>query len=129
MEKLELKYQDAVKAFKTLQAILKEPYSVIIRDAAIQRFEYTFEALWKFVQAYLAEKEGIVANSPKTVFRELLPLGFLTEDEVAGFLEMTDRRNDTVHTYKEAVAQMIFSRIPDFVVLIEKLIKKAVPTS
>ena len=124
MEKLELKYQDAANAFVTLRDILKEPYSVIVRDAAIQRFEYTFEALWKFIQTYLAEKEGIVANSPKTVFRELLPLGFLTEDEVAGFLEMTDRRNDTVHTYKEAVAQMIYSRIPDYVALMDRLILK-----
>ncbi len=126
MEKLELKYQDVLKALKTLQDILKEPYSVIIRDAAIQRFKYTFEALWKYTQAYLNEKEGIVANSPKAVFRELLPLGFLSEDEVAGFLEMTDRRNDTVHTYKEVVAQMIFMRIPEYASLIEKLTKKFV---
>ena len=50
MEKLELKHQDAAGALKTLQAILKEPYSLIVRDATIQRFEYTFEALWKFIQ-------------------------------------------------------------------------------
>ena len=124
MEKLELKYQDAARAFKTLQDILKEPYSVIIRDAAIQRFEYTFEALWKFLQTYLHDKEGIAANSPKAVFRELLPLGFLTEDEVAGFLEMTDSRNDTVHTYKEIVAQMIYSRIPGYAARMEKIMKK-----
>ena len=124
MEKLELKYQDAAKAFKTLQDIFKEPYSIIVRDAAIQRFEYTFEALWKFMQTYLREKEGTVVNSPKTAFRELLPLGFLSEDEVAGFLEMTDSRNDTVHTYKEIVAQMIYGRLPDYVILMEKVLKE-----
>ena len=124
MEKLELKYQDAARALKTLQDIFKEPFSVIVRDAAIQRFEYTFEALWKFIQAYLREKEGIAVSSPKTVFRELLPLGFLSEDEVAGLLEMTDSRNDTVHTYKEIVAQMIYGRLPDYVILMEKVIKE-----
>ena len=124
MEKLELKHQDAISAFKTLQGILKEPYSLIVRDATIQRFEYTFEALWKFIQAYLNENEGIIAASPKAVFRELLPLGFLNEDEVAECLEMTDSRNDTVHTYKEIVATLIFSRIPQYVSLIEKILSK-----
>jgi len=124
MEKLELKHQDAANALKTLQGILNEPYSLIVRDATIQRFEYTFEALWKFIQAYLNEKEGIIAGSPKAVFRELLPLSLLNEDEVAECLEMTDSRNDTVHTYKETVAQMIFSRIPHYAALIQKLMKK-----
>lgn len=43
VEKLNLKYKDAKRAVETLQDIIKEPYSIIIRDAAIQRFEYTFE--------------------------------------------------------------------------------------
>ncbi len=124
MEKLELKLKDALNAFGTLQDILKEPYSVIVRDAAIQRFEYTFEALWRFIQSYLNEKEGVVANSPKSVFRELLVVGFLTEDETAAFLSMTDDRNDTVHTYKEVVAQLIFKRLPDHARLIGNLLKK-----
>jgi hypothetical protein len=42
MERLTLKYTDSVKALQTLREILKEPFSVIVRDAAIQRFEYTF---------------------------------------------------------------------------------------
>jgi len=42
MERLRLKYQDAFNALKTLEDILKEPFSMIIRDATIQRFEYTF---------------------------------------------------------------------------------------
>lgn len=124
MEKLELEHQDTTNAYKTLHDILKEPYSLIVRDATIQRFEYTFEALWKFLQAHLNEKEGIVAASPKAVFRELLPLGFLNEDEVAECLEMTDSRNDTVQTYKEIVAQMIYNRIPQYAALIQKLLNK-----
>jgi len=33
MERLRLKYQDAFNALKTLEDILKEPFSMIIRDA------------------------------------------------------------------------------------------------
>ena len=53
MERLGLKFQDAWNAAQTLGDILKEPFSIIVRDAAIQRFEYTFEALWKFLKDYL----------------------------------------------------------------------------
>jgi nucleotidyltransferase substrate binding protein (TIGR01987 family) len=124
MEKLILKRRDADRAIGTLNDILSEPYSVIVRDAAVHRFEYTFEALWKFFQEYLQKHEGIVANSPKAVFRELLTVGLLTEEETAAFLEMTDRRNDTVHTYKEAVAQAIYSRLSGYLNLMKSLLAK-----
>jgi len=45
MEILELKYKNAQNALATLEEILDEPFSDIVRDATIQRFEYTFEAL------------------------------------------------------------------------------------
>lgn len=43
METLNLRIETAVKALKTLEAITEEPYSVIVQDAAIQRFEYAFK--------------------------------------------------------------------------------------
>jgi nucleotidyltransferase substrate binding protein (TIGR01987 family) len=99
MERLKIKHNDALRSLKTLGEILKEPFSMIVRDATIQRFECTFEAIWKFLKEYLREKEGIISNSPKRCFKEIFPLGFLTEEETVRCLEMTDRRNDTSHTY------------------------------
>ena len=122
MERLRLKYQDAFNALKTVADILKEPFSMIIRDATIQRFEYTFEALWKFLKEYLKEKEGIVSNSPKACFKEIFSLGFLTEEETVRCLEMTDRRNDTSHTYKEEVAKLIYSKIKGYYTLMKNLL-------
>lgn len=124
MERLMLKYKDALKALDTLEEILKPPFSIIVRDATIQRFEYTFEALWKFLKEYLKEREGIVSNSPKSCFREIFSLGFITEEETVKCLEMTDRRNDTSHTYKEEVAQIIYSKIPEYFSEMKGLLKK-----
>jgi len=124
MERLMLKYKDALKALDTLEEILRQPFSIIVRDATIQRFEYTFEALWKFLKEYLKEREGIVSNSPKSCFREIFSLGFITEEETVKFLEMTDRRNDTSHTYKEEVAQIIYSKIPEYFSEMKGLLKK-----
>ncbi|KCZ71757.1 nucleotidyltransferase family protein [Candidatus Methanoperedens nitroreducens] len=53
MEKLKLTAEDAGKALITLKEIIDTPYSVIVRDAAIQRFEYSFEIFWKFLREYL----------------------------------------------------------------------------
>lgn len=124
MERVNLKYKDAVKALGTLRDILKEPFTVIVRDAAIQRFEYTFEALWKFLKEHLKQNEGIISNSPKACFRELFSLRFLTEEETVKFLEMTDSRNDTAHTYKKKVAEAIYAKIGKYVPLMGELLGK-----
>lgn len=123
MERLSLKYKDALESLGTLKDILKENFSVIIRDASIQRFEYTFEAFWKFIKEYLKEKEGIITNSPKSCFRELFSLGFISEDETVKLQEMTDKRNDTSHTYKEKVAQNIYNKIAEYALLMEKILQ------
>lgn len=45
MDELNRRLALARKAFSTLQQILGEPKTAIVRDAAIQRFEYSFEAV------------------------------------------------------------------------------------
>ena len=82
------------------------------RDAAIQRFEYTFEACWKGAQRYLFVVEGIDAGSPKEVVRRSRAVGLLSDEQAVRALDMTDDRNLTVHTYNEGLAQLIFSRVP-----------------
>lgn len=124
MERLGLKYKDALKALGTLEDVLNEKYSTIVRDATVQRFEYTFEAVWKFLKEYLKEKEGIIVNSPKACFKEVFTLGFLGEDQTVACLEMTDRRNDTSHTYKEEVAQNLYTNIGGYYSLMKKLMDK-----
>ena len=129
MERLKLKYEDTLRALSTLEDISREPFSIIVRDAAIQRFEYTFESLWKFLKEYLKEKEGMIANSPKGCFREIFSLGFLNEEETAQCLDMTDRRNDTSHTYKEKVAEIIYEKIKEDVLLMRSIMERLVINS
>jgi len=126
LERLRQRYEDAKRALKTLEEVINEPYSLVVRDATIQRFEYTFEAVWKFLREYLRNKEGIICNSPKSCFRETFGLGFLKEEEAAEFLEMTDRRNETSHTYKEEVAQLIYSKTKGYFFLMQNLVNKLV---
>jgi nucleotidyltransferase substrate binding protein (TIGR01987 family) len=114
MEKLKDTYAMARKAAATVAEILSQERSIIIRDASIQRFEYTFETIWKTAKVYLEEHEGIPANSPKSVFRELFAIGLIQDKDAEMALAMTDDRNLIAHTYIETIAETIYSRLPNY---------------
>jgi nucleotidyltransferase substrate binding protein (TIGR01987 family) len=103
----------AARALSTLQELggLENPTDVQ-RDAAIQRFEYSFEAVWKAAQRFLLVIEGQRVGSPKSTIRASLQSGLLTEEMTEHALQMVDDRNLTSHTYNEALAKAIFSRVP-----------------
>jgi len=120
MEKIKALTGDTKRALTTFKEILNEPFSIIVRDAAIQRFEYSFEAIWKLLKEYLNKKEGIICNSPKSCFREAFNVQILDENETIKALEMTDDRNLTSHAYIEKVAQKIFERLEIYFELTSK---------
>jgi nucleotidyltransferase substrate binding protein (TIGR01987 family) len=110
------------RAISTLDEILQMEVSVIIRDASIQRFEYSFESLWKLLKASLDQCEGIVCNSPKRCFREALKVRLLSVREAETCLIMTDDRNLTSHTYIEAVAEAIYGKLPSYLKVMNVLL-------
>ena len=102
----------AQKALGTLQVLLvTEDVTDVVRDAAIQRFKYSFEASWKAAQAYLLEVEGLQVASPRATIRASLQVGILAKTNARLALKMVDDRNLSVHTYNEALAEAIFSRL------------------
>jgi nucleotidyltransferase substrate binding protein (TIGR01987 family) len=109
----------AGKALQTFLDILQEPKSGIVRDAAIQRFEYTFEAVWKSVQIYLRTVESLEAGSPKAAIRFSHQVELLTEDQARRALAMADDRNLTVHTYNETLAERIYSNLFQYAPLLK----------
>lgn len=128
MEKLTIIAEDTKNALGTLKEIIETPYSVIVRDATIQRFEYTFEIFWKFLKEYLRVKEGIICNSPKSCFREAFNVKLLTEEETITALEMTDDRNRTAHTYHEEVAEEIYRKIKNYYKLMGNVYRNLIET-
>ena len=118
------KYESAVKALMTLEEALNADYSLFIQDASIQRFEYTTEAVWKCLQLYLKEYEGILCASPKACFREAKKVKLLDDDAANLALEMIDDRNLTSHTYHEEVAQMLYKHLPQYALLMKNILSK-----
>jgi hypothetical protein len=79
MDRLSRRLETARRALLTLEELADHPAGSIIRDASIQRFEYSFEATWKAAQAVLLERFGVDLGSPKPVVRASFENGLLNE--------------------------------------------------
>ncbi len=121
MERLATAISQAERALLSLQTVVAIANPTDIeRDAAIQRFEFTFEIVWKTARIYLRETEGIEAASPKAVVRACHSIGMLSQDEATHALEIADDRNLTSHTYNQDLAIEIFRRLPSHATLLAK---------
>lgn len=123
MERLRERIEIAKRALKSFEESVRPAKpNAIERDAAIQRFEYTVEAVWKAAQRYLQKKEGMEEGSPKGVIRRLREVGILEEPTSMTALEMIDDRNLTVHTYNVSLADAIFSRLPSYLQVLQTIV-------
>jgi len=121
MERLRERMLVAKRALKSLEEVAgQNAGGDIVRDAAIQRFEFTFEAVWKAAQRYLNVVEGTVEASPKGVVRASVATGLLAGEEGRLAMDMVDDRNLTVHTYNEALARRIFAGLAGYVGLMRR---------
>jgi len=106
-------------ALARLDDALRQPKSEWTRDAAIQRFEFTFELAWKVV-ARLALDEGLSCASPRQAMRAALTLGWIEDD--ATWLDMRDDRNRTTHTYNQQIADEIYARLAQYAQALQALL-------
>lgn len=112
MDRLIQRIELARRALDRLSELVAiESRNEIERDALIQRFEFSFEAIWKAAQNYLASNEALQVGSPAGVIRSCRDVGLLTDPEAEAALHALSDRNLTVHTYNEALAEEIASRI------------------
>ena len=115
---IQLKKKQTHRALTSLEELVSK-YSanqtdVILRDALIQRFEYSTEAFWKYLKAYLQTEHNLSANSPREVIRTGLFAKLYSEEISQELLQMLDDRNLTSHTYVEELAESIAHRIPEY---------------
>lgn len=110
MTKLDATITQFERAYKRLEEVLAVPKTDIVRDSAIQRFEFTIDLSWKMVKALLETRHGISCNSPKDCFREAYRQGLLSYDDA--WIKLVDLRNETAHTYNEETAERIYKELP-----------------
>lgn len=100
-----------------------------LRDAVIQRFEFTMDLAWKLLQRYLKEA-GTPEHEIRTkrdLFREGARLGLLMNP--ASWFGYYEARNATSHAYNPEIAAQVYRSalqfIDDAIPLLNELKKEA----
>ena len=89
-------------------------------DATIQRFEFTFELAWKFLNDFFFGR-GLELNYPKEIIKEAFVVNLINDESI--WIKMLRDRNMTSHAYDEKLADEIFSRIKLYVPELRNLLK------
>ena len=110
-----------VKAYKTLDSGLEKAKSELEKDGVIQRFEYTYELLWKTLKRVL-EHKGISLKNPRDVFRESAAQDLLDSPEF--WFSVIKKRNLTTHIYSEEYSYEVYDFLPEFTEETSKIINK-----
>lgn len=109
-------------AFKKLKDGVSKAKEELQKDGVIQRFEFTFELMWKALKIFL-EEEGVLEKTPRGSLKAAFKAGWIEDEE--GFLNMLEDRNKTSHIYSKEESEKIFLCIKDdHLNNIEKLVKK-----
>lgn len=119
------------KALGTLDVALteldKDPQNTFVRDACIQRFEYSFELAHKMLRRYLEESEANADDVKALSFPDLIRLAKvrgLIGDEVADWNSFRKTRNATSHTYDADKAVEVIEALPPFLVSARVLLNR-----
>jgi len=119
--KLESLLSQLKNAYARFKEVMEKEKTDIVRDSAIQRFEFTFELAWKTMKAYVEEK-GARVLFPKDAIKEAFRARIISDGD--GWLDMLETRNMTSHIYGEVMAEKVYTRLKNYLPLIESLIKE-----
>jgi len=119
------KYEYFEQALTKLEFFLKDfDQSEVQRAGIIQAFEFTFEQCWKYLQK-MAQIEGVNVASPKKAFQWAFSANLISTDQEQIWLSMIDERNQTTHTYRDAIAAKVLSNIQShYAGAFQKLLEK-----
>jgi nucleotidyltransferase substrate binding protein (TIGR01987 family) len=98
-----------------------------LRDAVIQRFEYTFELAWKTLKRQLEQEVAEPASVDRLAFHDLLREAATRAlvPDVEAWMEYRRQRNITSHSYDEEKARSVYRTVlrfaPDAKALAEEI--------
>jgi nucleotidyltransferase substrate binding protein (TIGR01987 family) len=131
MEQVKERYQTALQTLVTLKKTLNKLERGVAEDdfeemrgAAIQRFEYSIDMLWKFLKIYLQDQLKITLESttPRSIIRETVNASLISVKDAELLLDCITSRNETSHTYNEDVAERVFKELPAYYEVMHKVL-------
>jgi len=120
-------FERALSQFEiALTAWASAPADDLIRDAVVQRFEFTYELAVKMLKRYLRSIAISEDEVNELNFRELIRRANdlkIISGEVNDWLQFRQARNDTVHTYNEIRAAEVAAAAKTFASEARELLK------
>ncbi len=113
--------EDFEKIIDQLDEVLNMKKTEVVRDSAIKRFELCFDLAWKSIKV-CAKIQGAECYSPKACFKTAFQLKLIEYDEK--WSDMVDDRNLSSHTYKEELAEEVYSKLSGYLSLFKDLLQK-----
>ena len=101
-QRFELARDAYLKALRRLHQAAVLPEDDIVRDALIQRFEFTYEMGWKALYLWLRGEGEQVPQMGRAVLRMAFTAQVISDAQL--WEEIKDARDETSHTYNEARA-------------------------
>ena len=119
-------FQKAVTSLAlALQTYRSDTENVFVRDACIQRFEYTYELAHKMIRRYLALTEPTAVTIDQMTFPVLIRTACekgLLKSDWAEWKQYREIRNETTHTYNEVKAVHTLAHLPRFLEEVQYLL-------
>lgn len=119
MKKYRINRKKLIKAFSRLEDALNQDFDEYMQDSIIQRFEFTFELLWKTLKFYL-EVQWFDEKTPRNILKKSFEIDLIEDIDL--FIDMIDIRNLTSHTYDEVLAWEVYNFIKENYVFIWRVI-------
>ena len=95
-----------------------------LKNGQIQKFEYCEELCWKTIKVFLNIVHGVDTVSPKSAIKEFYRVNLIDEQEYELLNQMLDDRNRLSHIYNELIFEDIYSKLNEYLVLMQKVSEK-----
>ncbi len=109
---------------KAVQRAAGVPDDEEVRDAVIQRFEYSYELAWKMIKRQLEAEAAVPADidtlSFRSLMREAAEKGMIEAFEP--WLVYREQRKITAHSYNLEKAKSVFETAKEFLPVAQKLL-------
>jgi len=103
------RFQNLKKAYQQLKAgVEQKSFTDLEKEGIVQRFEYTFELVWKTLKDYL-ESQDVIAEFPRDIFKAAFRYNLINNGEI--WMDMLEKRNLLSHTYNEKNAKIAFDSV------------------
>ena len=110
-------FENALASLNEALAAYDQTPSQLVRDACIQRFEYTYELAFRMLKRQMEAISANPSGIDRMSFQDLVHSGAeqgLLANGWDKWRLYRDARNVTSHAYSEEKAVEVFARIPDF---------------